>query len=628
MAGGDAYIADLRTEAPAGARGRHGRDPLAAVRRLSSADRWVLAALGLLFVAFAALTWKTWGSPQSDYGVELTTADRLAHGASLYDDVRYFYGPLGVYPLGLAFKLFGTSFTTAFAFGLLQALAIFASFHALARTWLTPAFAGAATAIVIAIGFTGTLFGYVAPHTTSATFGMLAILLQLLALTRGRLVLAGVATGAALLTRPELAAVAVAIGAGFLIGRLLESNRRAALRDLALLSGPALAIALAVLGPFAIAVGPGNLFFDQLIPLDMLRIAGLKFQASWAPFDLISAISLGLRGLVFGVLLVAVAAASVLWSRRPGARALIPLLIGIGGLLALDAAAHVIGIFPGTIGVVQTEAKRLLLGMSWLPLTVVVVAFWAAVRARQGLLPPISGRWSLDLALLFGSAVLAARAYNNFTTDTYAAYYAPPLVLLAAVICQGIAKRFPGARAGLLLALGAVFAGMAWNAVGTGPTREDEFDLHTARGTYLMPAHTGPNYQRLLDTVRADSAPGEPILALPLEGGLPFAADRPPALPELQFHPGVVDSRADEREALATLEARDVPLVVEGNARFDEWGLPVIGIDYDRLLIGQIKRRYSRVKEIGDYSDAPPGRIFARAFRVYELPARPSRQQP
>ena len=87
-------------------------------------DRLVLAVLAALFVLIAALTWRKWGVPEIDAGAELTTADRVARGAVAYQDIRYFYGPLGLYSLALAFKVFGASFTTAFAFGLLQAAAI------------------------------------------------------------------------------------------------------------------------------------------------------------------------------------------------------------------------------------------------------------------------------------------------------------------------------------------------------------------------------------------------------------------------------------------------------------------------------------------------------------------------
>ena len=118
-----------------------------------------------------------------------TRRDRVPGCALLLD------GPLGLYALALSFKLFGTSLTVAYAFGIVQAAAIFSVFYVLARQWLSPLVAGLATGMLIPIGFSGTSFNFVLPHTNSATFGLLAMLLMLLALKRGWLIGAGAATG-------------------------------------------------------------------------------------------------------------------------------------------------------------------------------------------------------------------------------------------------------------------------------------------------------------------------------------------------------------------------------------------------------------------------------------------------
>ena len=61
---------------------------------------------------------------------------------------------------------------------------------------------------------------------------------------------------------------------------------------------------------------------------------------------------------------------------------------------------------------------------------------------------------------------------------------------------------------------------------------------------------------------RATPHPGEPILALPADAGLSFMTDRPPALYNPMFLPGLLDSRADEVEAIAQLEAEHVRYAV------------------------------------------------------------------
>ena len=45
--------------------------------------------------------------------------------------------------------------------------------------------------MLLAIGFSGTAFDFVLPHTNSATFGLLCVLGMLLALARGRMLWAG-----------------------------------------------------------------------------------------------------------------------------------------------------------------------------------------------------------------------------------------------------------------------------------------------------------------------------------------------------------------------------------------------------------------------------------------------------
>ena len=154
---------------PAGAAPRAGSRERVVAREMS--DRTIVAILLVLFAGLLALTWRKWGMPEVDAGAELTTASLVKHGALVYRDVRYFYGPLGLYSLALAFKVFGTSLTVAYAFGLAQAAAIFGVFYALARQWLAPLVAGLSTAVLLAIGFSGTAFNFVLPHTNSATFG-------------------------------------------------------------------------------------------------------------------------------------------------------------------------------------------------------------------------------------------------------------------------------------------------------------------------------------------------------------------------------------------------------------------------------------------------------------------------
>src|SRR5262249_5820420 len=228
-------------------------------RRRELGDKPVLAILAVLLGAMVALTWRKWGAPEIDAGAELTTADRVARGAVAYQDVRYFYGPLGLYGRAAAFKVFGASFTTAYAFGIAQTAGILGAFYALARQWLRPAGAGLATAVLLAIGFSGTAFNFILPHTNSATIGILCVLRMLLALARDRALLAGLAAGLVGLTRPEYVAVAAAAGAAYVIVMWRVTGRPRALAAAWRIALPAIAIPVVVLGWFAAKAGASNL---------------------------------------------------------------------------------------------------------------------------------------------------------------------------------------------------------------------------------------------------------------------------------------------------------------------------------------------------------------------------------
>ena len=226
-----------------------GAVPARLTRVLASADTRALAALGLLFAALTALTWRKWGVPAIDAGYELTVADRVSKGAVAYSDVRYFYGPVGLYALAGAFKVFGVSFATAFAFGLVQTAAIVGTFYALARRLLPVLTAALAAAVLLAIGFSGTAFNFILPHTNSATFGILFLLLMLLALSHERLALASLAGGVVCLTRPEFAAFAVLTGGAYVVGFA---------RDVHFAPGQGAEVGGVILGRVGRAAGPAE----------------------------------------------------------------------------------------------------------------------------------------------------------------------------------------------------------------------------------------------------------------------------------------------------------------------------------------------------------------------------------
>jgi hypothetical protein len=588
-------------------------------------DALVLGGLGLLLAVLAALTWRKWGSPEIDPGAELATADMVAHGAMPYRDVRYFYGPLGLGELALAFKVFGTSFTVAFGFGFAQTVAIVGTFYALARHWLRPLMAGLAGAMVLAIAFSGTTFDFVLPHTNSATTGLLAVLLELLALTRRRVGLAGLAAGLACLSRPEFAGVAAAVGLAYLIGTARTDGIRAALAPAVRFVAPAIAVPVVVLGWLAAEVGAHRLFLENLWPVDFIRQAGFRSQSYWMPFDVASVAGLLGRALVYGGLVGAAIAAMTLWrSPRPGrvprwAQTAAALAAPVLALVVLDGLARAAGAFDGTRASIETESRHLIIGMSWLPALALATAAVAAWRLVKGRPAPFSDSWAVDLALIAAAALLGLRAYNAFTAEgSYAPYYAAPLVLVLAVAHERLGRRLEAARRVAPVAVGAAAAGLAAYAL-LGLYAHEGGSVHTARGTFVEAAAAAAPLQDLTRRIESTTRPGEPILAAPSDGGIYFMTGRQPALYELMLLPGLLASPADEGAAIARLERTRVRLAVIAARDYGDYGRATFGVDFDRRLGAWLRSHTATATEFGDRSTPAAGTYPSRGFMLLRL---------
>ncbi len=597
----------------------------AQARRLSAnADVRAITGLLLFFALLAGLSWRAWGVPSVDAGHELNVASTLASGGHPYSDIRYFYGPVGLYALGGAFAVFGASFTTAFAFGLLQAAAIIGVFYALARQLLSVTPAVIAAAIVAAIGFSGTAFNFVLPHTNSGTFGILFLLLMLLALKREHLVLAGLAAGVVGLTRPEFVAVAGLAGLAYVVGVARQHGVRTALRALLPLALPAVLIAGGVLALLANSVGAERLFAENLWPVDFLRIAGFSSQHSWAPMDLESVAATLARAGIYCTMLAAAVGAGLLFSKATDRRghlfALWPLLAAVIALLIVDIAWKGVGIWAPAQSAVQHEATHLLIGMSWLPALGFAACAVIGVRLLRGGAPLISDSWGFDLALVVAAAALGARAYDAFTAEaSYAPYYAAPLVLLLAVLHDRLSRRFPEARTALYGALAAVAIGLtAYAQIALYP--DSSAAVNTERGSFLTAPASAPVIQETVDYIDSHTAPGEAVLAVPSDSGLNFMTDRPAPLYDAMFLPGLLDSHQDEREAIARLEAENVRYAVVDNRRFVGYRYEHFGSDYNRMFAAWIHRNGAPVATFGNTGAEPPGGTNPpTSFEIYRV---------
>jgi hypothetical protein len=379
-----------------------------------------------------------------------------------------------------------------------------------------------------------------------------------------------------------------------------------------------------VLGGFALAVGADRLFFENLIPLDFTRVAGFRFQENWAPFTVASLVATVARGALWIVPVLALALSLERASAARGWRrvlALWPLAVTALAFGLLDGMSRLTGAFPGTRSVIEDETIRLLIPMTWLPVAAFAAGVWGLVALARRDEPPLGGTWPADLAVIAAAVALAVRAYNEFTTDIYATYYAALPLLLAAIGHERLARRRPGAEPALLGALAIAAVALSVHAY-VGLYTDNNTEVTTARGSYLANDVAAPAVQRTVDVVRSRTREDDPLLALPDDPGIHFMTDRRPALYEITFLPGTLDSVKDERAAIARLRRERPPLVVIGARRFDQYGLPTIGEDYNRELLEFIRSRYSVTATFGDVDHPPRGSMPSEAFTVLSLDSR------
>jgi hypothetical protein len=541
-----------------------------------SADVVAIGGLVVLASVLAVLTWGTWGDLDSDTGYDLIAGARVADGDVPYRDFTYYYGPLAPMLAGLAALIGGSGVSSGVALGFAIAAAIVAATYALARSFAGPLGAFLAAAIVTAVAFTPNNYSYVLPHTYGATLGTLLLLCFLLCLARfartersGWLVAAGVSAGLVALTKPEVTAAALAAAAAWL---LLGRSRREAV----LLLVPALAIPAAVYGAFAAAAGVNDLLFENLWPRDELAAGGDEMLRARMPMDAESIARVGGRFLLY-----AAGAAALVWYARQverGRRGLV-----IGGVLAAVLVALVCAARPDGL------RDGFYYAWGWIPVAAVVAIGYVVLRRR--------GR--LELAAVVALAVVAATTYA-FTLHGWrpqmSVYYAP----LAAILLVRL-HTVELARTRAAYVVGAVWvaflaAGGAYLALD-----EAERDTVTVRGPGGSLAEAPAEaafYQRALDEIAARTEPGDEIFVTPLMTGLYALSGHDSPLRQISSLPTALPEPADEREAIARLDAAPVNLVLTDSRSWKGYGHTTFGDSFQREVAAWVDRDFSRASTI------------------------------
>src|SRR5205814_722625 len=146
----------------------------------------------------------------------------------LYADVQFLYGPFAPYYNAFLYRLFGIHLATLHASGIICAALILLMIYWLARQLMGVWEAVLAAGLVLVICALKSTANYVHPYAYAALYSLVFALGTLLctvcyAQGRGRrwLCWAGVGVGLALISKPEIAAAALAAaGATLLVGSI------------------------------------------------------------------------------------------------------------------------------------------------------------------------------------------------------------------------------------------------------------------------------------------------------------------------------------------------------------------------------------------------------------------------
>ena len=571
--------------------------------RMAVTDRVAVGALSVLVLVLVALTWQTWGNIGVDTGYDFVAGSRVADGEIPYRDFTYFYGPLAPAVAGLSALLGGDGIATFVGLGLAIAIAIVFATYAVARLAAGPAASAAAAGITAGVAFAPTNFSFVLPHTYSATLGILALLVLVLAIGRfarsGRtswLAGAGVAAAAVALARPEFVP-AVLLGAGvWMVLRMLSGTGRR--RELIVLLAPAVGIPLVVYGIAMALTSPGELLLDNLYPVDQIEAGAGAVAKITAPLTAASFAELAGRMLVYAGLAGALVLAGILLERSAQwRRAVLAAACGAGALMLL-----VLVVRPELI----RHGFKYVFGWMALGAAVAVgVLLWRyRRRGAEGWTPVAQVKLALALVLV----ALAAPSYAGFfahATVPQSASYAIPVaaVLLAWLHTCEIARSADTRRIAIawlaLLALGSATLAVH--------DARDQGEQVSGPGGSIAAERTGDAavYQTAVDEILRRTGPGDPILVAPQLTSLYALTGRDNPLPQISLLPGSLPDPASELEAIRRLDAAGVALVLTDRRELSAYGEGAFGTAYNNTLGDWLSRDFTRVATI-DNDGAPP----------------------
>ena len=551
------------------------------------ADVVAVGCVVLVAVGLALATWLAWGDLTRDTGFDWVAGDRLGDRGDIpYADFPYYYGPLGVGLLGVAYQVLEPTVAANVAIGLALAVAAIGLTYVLTRRLAGPGGAAVAAALAATAAFGTGNMNFVMPHAISAPLAVVASLCALWAasysIDHGRrrwLVGSGLAAGIVTLTRPEFAAailVALTLWFAVRLARAWRDGRASALADAAVCLGTMALVAAVSYGVVLTQVSPSDLVHKNLVPTALLDAGSRHVLELSAPLTAGSFATLAGHLALYALGCGALVLLGVLLTTRHDARR-----------VALIAAAAIV-----TLAVLVTAfdpelvRAKLRFVFAWIPAGAAVAAIVIAWRALR------HGAWGIgeQTALLVVAflAVLSAKTYASFLPQPDArvskfALYALPFAAVFLVWLHSQALATGSAAA--LLGLGWVAAVCAMCVVLViHDGRRETARIHAVNGSLAVPAAQRAPLQAALDTIRRSTRPTDGVLVAPQLSSLLALTGRHAPLPQISLLPGALATPADERAAIARLQDTGLTLAITDRRPLTEYGQGAFGTTFDRHL--------------------------------------------
>jgi hypothetical protein len=576
-----------------------------------TAEHVAVLSLACVSVVLVALTWNRWGDLSLDTGYDLVAGAKVSHANAPYLDYQYWYGPLGPLVLGALYELVGIGVWPAVALGLVLAAAGIGLGYVLAARLAGPAAGAVAGALCAVAAFSSSNISWVQPHALGAPLGVLCCLAAVLAVVRfahvGRrrwLVAAGLATGLSAMTRPEcFLAALVALGGWLAIRALRAADRRAALRDAAIVLAGAGAVPLVGYGAFLVVgrfhgdLSLGALIHEDLFPRGLLRESVSTIFADLAPRTPMS--------------FVALAGKAVLYGAGVGATVLLAGMVDRGGrtraaaLLVLGVVA--VGLLALLLGRPETVRFYLKYVFGWLPAGAVLATVLLARRALTDRGRPWTPRAQTSLLVALMLVAFSYSAYARFWPIPNPDFaqntsYAMPFVaaFLVALHVRAI-PALTGDRSGALRAIGigwVALVAVATAGVLVHDARQERFTVHGVDGSMRATLADGPAYQAAIDVIQRETKRSEPILLAPQMTSLYVMTGRRDVLPQLSLLPGALDGAQSERDAIRTMEDSRLRLAIVDRRPVTRYAHGTFGVEYDRRIGAWLRQNFSHISTL------------------------------